>query len=141
MAMRLRRGTAIERRHAGRCTKEYLSARSAKWSDCVLLPLLRSGDHNAVDLRRVFWAGGSTCSQKALGFNAVLSCRLSLTWACCGCSGFGAPTPRTALEHVAVMQQAIEHGADCGDIAEQLAPVLDGTIGSQQSAEAFVAAH
>jgi hypothetical protein len=29
---------------------------------------------------------------------------------------------------VAVMQQAVEHGADRGDIAEQLAPVLDRTI-------------
>jgi hypothetical protein len=39
------------------------------------------------------------------------------------------------------MQQAIKHGADRGDIAEQLAPVLNGTVGSEQSAETFVAAH
>jgi hypothetical protein len=39
------------------------------------------------------------------------------------------------------MQQAIKHGTDRGDIAEQFAPVLDGAIGSEQRAEAFVAAH
>jgi hypothetical protein len=33
---------------------------------------------------------------------------------------------------MAVMQQAVEHGTDGGDIAEQFAPVLDGTIGSEQ---------
>ena len=58
----------------------------------------------------------------------------------CGC-GLGAPTARAALEHMAVMQQAIEHGADGGDIAEQLAPVLDRTVGGEQRAEALVAAH
>jgi hypothetical protein len=40
-----------------------------------------------------------------------------------------------------MMQQPIEHCADCCDIAEQLAPVLNRTIGSQQGAETFVAAH
>ena len=39
------------------------------------------------------------------------------------------------------MKQAIEHGADGGNIAEQLSPVLDGTVGSEQRAEALVAAH
>ena len=39
------------------------------------------------------------------------------------------------------MQQPIEHRADCGDIAQQFAPVLDRTIGCEQRAEAFVAAH
>ena len=58
----------------------------------------------------------------------------------CGC-GLGAPAPRAALEHVAVMQQTIEHGADGGDIAEQLAPVLDRAVGSEQRADALVAAH
>jgi len=29
---------------------------------------------------------------------------------------------------VTVVEQAIEHGADSGDIAEQLTPVLDGAI-------------
>jgi hypothetical protein len=31
-----------------------------------------------------------------------------------------------------VMQEAVEHGGDSGDIAEQLAPILNGTVGSQQ---------
>ena len=39
------------------------------------------------------------------------------------------------------MQQAIKHGADRGDIAQQFAPVLDWTIGSEQGAEPFVAPH
>src|SRR4051794_9757361 len=51
-----------------------------------------------------------------------------------------APASGTALEYVAVVQQAIEHCAYRGDIAEQLAPVFDGPVGSEQRAEAFVAA-
>jgi len=31
-----------------------------------------------------------------------------------------------ALEHVSVVQQAVEHGADGGRIAEQFAPVSTG---------------
>jgi hypothetical protein len=42
---------------------------------------------------------------------------------------------------MAVMQEPIKHRTHCGDIAEQLAPVFDRTIGSKQSAETFVAAH
>ncbi len=41
---------------------------------------------------------------------------------------FGTPAARATLEHMAVMQQAVEHGAHCGAIAEQFAPVLDGPI-------------
>ena len=55
--------------------------------------------------------------------------------------GLGAPAPWTALEHVTVVQQPIEHCADSGHIAEKLAPVLDWAVGCEQSAEAFVAAH
>src|ERR1019366_3109452 len=58
----------------------------------------------------------------------------------CWC-GFGAPAPRATLEYVAMMEQAVEHGTDCGDIAEQLTPVLDRAVGSEQSAESFVTAH
>jgi hypothetical protein len=39
-----------------------------------------------------------------------------------------APALRSALEHVAVMQHAIEHGGDRRRVAEQFAPVVDGTI-------------
>ena len=39
------------------------------------------------------------------------------------------------------MKQAVEHGANCGDIAQQLAPIFDRTIGCEQCAEAFVTAH
>jgi hypothetical protein len=42
---------------------------------------------------------------------------------------------------MAVMKQAIEHGAHCGHIAKQLAPVLDRAIGGQQGAAALIAAH
>ena len=72
---------------------------------------------------------GGALAQATLGF-------LFFDW----CS-LGAPTPRPALEHVAVMQQAIEHGADGGNIAEHFAPVVNRAIGSQQCTAAFVAAH
>src|SRR5262249_22964154 len=39
------------------------------------------------------------------------------------------------------MQQSVEHGADGGYIAEQFAPVLDGTVGSEQSTETLIATH
>jgi len=53
----------------------------------------------------------------------------------------GARAAWAALEHVTVMQQPVEHRTNCGNIAEQLAPVLHGTIGCQQRAKAFIAAH
>jgi len=55
--------------------------------------------------------------------------------------GFGAPTPRTALEHMAVMQQPIEHRADRGHISDQLAPVFHRPIRREQRTGAFIAAH
>ena len=45
-----------------------------------------------------------------------------------GSCGLGAPATWAALEHVAVMQQAIEHGAHSGHVAKQFAPVLDWTV-------------
>ena len=56
-------------------------------------------------------------------------------------AGFGSPAARAALEHVSVMQQAIEHGGDGGAVAEQLAPVVHGSVRCNQRAGAFVAAH
>ena len=47
---------------------------------------------------------------------------------------FGSPAARAALEHMTMMQEAVEHGADCGDIAEQFAPVLDFS-GEREDAE------
>ena len=40
-----------------------------------------------------------------------------------------------------MMQQAIEHGADSGNIAEKFTPVINWALGCEQRAEAFVAAH
>src|SRR5438552_4952694 len=54
---------------------------------------------------------------------------------------FGAPTARSAFQDVAMMEQAIEHGADGRGIAQQFAPVLDRSIGSHDGTGAFVAAH
>ena len=51
------------------------------------------------------------------------------------------PTSRATLEHVPVMQQAVEHGADRGGIAHQFAPVFDRAVGGQQRAGPLVAAH
>jgi len=55
--------------------------------------------------------------------------------------GLGAPTARAALEQVPVVEQAVQHGAHGGGIAEQFAPVLDRAVGGQQRAGPFVAAH
>jgi len=55
--------------------------------------------------------------------------------------GFGAPATGATLEHVAVMQKTIQHRAHGGNISEQLAPVLDGPVGSQQRTASLVAAH
>ena len=40
-----------------------------------------------------------------------------------------------------VVEQAVQHGADRRHVSQQLAPVLDGTIGSQQRTGALVASH
>ena len=40
-----------------------------------------------------------------------------------------------------MVQQAIEHGGDGGAVAEQFAPVINGTIGCNQRAGALIAAH
>ena len=40
-----------------------------------------------------------------------------------------------------VMQQTIEERGDGGRVAEELAPVIDGTIRRQQCRRAFVATH
>ncbi len=51
-----------------------------------------------------------------------------------------APAARpTGGEDVAVMQEAAEHGADGGGVAEQLPPVAHGSVGSDQRRCLFVA--
>src|ERR1017187_8827998 len=47
------------------------------------------------------------------------------------CRRFGAPTARAALEHMPMMQNAIEHGGYRCHVAQQLPPVLDGAVGSE----------
>jgi hypothetical protein len=42
---------------------------------------------------------------------------------------------------MAVVEQAIQHGADRCRISQQLAPVFDGTIRRNQRASPLVAAH
>ena len=39
-----------------------------------------------------------------------------------------APAARPAVEHVGVVEEAIEERADGGDVAEELAPVLDRSV-------------
>src|ERR1700752_1838370 len=53
--------------------------------------------------------------------------------------GFGAPTAWNALQHMAVMEQPVEHRDDRGRIAQQLAPVLNRAVGGQQCAGTLVA--
>jgi hypothetical protein len=43
-----------------------------------------------------------------------------------------APAPRTALQDVSVMQKPVEEGRHGGSISQELAPVIDGTVGRQQ---------
>lgn len=52
-----------------------------------------------------------------------------------------APAPGAALEHVGVVEQAVEERRDGGGVAEQLAAVVDGAVGREQRRGAFVAAH
>ena len=42
---------------------------------------------------------------------------------------------------MAVMQEAVQHGADGRGVAKQLAPVVDGSVRSHQGAGAFITAH
>jgi len=46
-------------------------------------------------------------------------------------SGLGAPTARSALEHVAMMEKPVEHATDGSNVAQQFAPVFYGAIGRQ----------
>src|SRR2546423_4886471 len=51
-----------------------------------------------------------------------------------------APAARPAAEDVGVVEEAIEERADGGDIAEELAPVLDRPVRAEQGADPLVAA-
>ncbi len=53
----------------------------------------------------------------------------------------GTPATRAALVYVAVVQKSVEHGGDGGDVAEDLAPVLDWTVRGEERARALVATH
>src|ERR1035438_3034788 len=66
---------------------------------------------------------------------------LLLSFAFLRTAAFCPPTARAALEHVSVMQQAVQHGGDGGAVAEQFAPVVYGSVGCEKSAGAFIAAH
>lgn len=43
-------------------------------------------------------------------------------------TGYGAPTARTAFEHVLVVQKPIQHGGDSGAVAQQFCPVIYGSV-------------
>src|ERR1700689_1559794 len=51
------------------------------------------------------------------------------------------PAARTALEHVPMVQQPIQHCGDGGAVAEQLSPVFHGSIRRNQSACSLIAPH
>jgi hypothetical protein len=59
---------------------------------------------------------------------SLLSLSLLLSLAFPRTAGSGSPAARSALEHVSVVQQPIQHGGYGGAVAKQLAPVLDGSI-------------
>ncbi len=54
---------------------------------------------------------------------------------------YSSPAPRTAFQHVPVVQQAVEHGAHGCRVAQQFAPVFHRAVGGQHGAGTFVAAH
>jgi hypothetical protein len=49
------------------------------------------------------------------------------------------PATRSALEEMAVVEQAVQHGSDGGAVAEQFSPVLDRAVGSEQCASETIA--
>ena len=53
----------------------------------------------------------------------------------------GAPAARAALQHVRVMEQAIEQRRDGGGVAEQLPPVFDRSVRGEDRGGPLVAAH
>ena len=52
-----------------------------------------------------------------------------------------APAARSALEHMGVMEQPIEQRGDRRGVAEQLAPIIDGSVRREQRGGALVAPH
>jgi PD-(D/E)XK nuclease superfamily protein len=54
-----------------------------------------------------------------------LSCFLLIRQVC-----FGSPAPWSAFQDVPVVEQAVQHGCDCGAVAEQFAPVFHRAVGS-----------
>ncbi len=59
-----------------------------------------------------------------------------------GRGGVGtAPAARPALEHVRVMEQAVEQRGDGGGVAEELSPVVDRPVRGEQRRRPLVAAH
>src|SRR5215471_11228608 len=66
---------------------------------------------------------------------------LLFSWQVTCTTGFCTPAARAALEQVAVVQQPVQHGGDGGAVAEQLAPVVDGSVRCNQRAGPLIAAH
>src|ERR1700694_5407893 len=81
------------------------------------------------------WSGQNRPTEGA-GDSVVLPC--SLLWRQVY---FRTPTPRTAFENMPMMEEAIEHGGDGGAIAQQFAPVVDGSVRGEQSTGALIASH
>jgi len=48
-----------------------------------------------------------------------------------GCNGLGAPAAWAALEHVSVVEHAIEHRTDGGHVAQEFPPVFHRPVGSK----------
>ena len=53
----------------------------------------------------------------------------------------GTPTARAALEHVSVVEQAVEQRRDRGSVPEELSPVVDRSVRGEDRGGALVAAH
>jgi hypothetical protein len=82
--------------------------------------------------------GSKPATSGAIETGWFLACSLLGTQICVE---FGAPAPGAALEDVGVVEETIEECGDGGGVAEELAPVLDGAVGREDSRGALVAAH
>jgi len=51
------------------------------------------------------------------------------------------PASRTAFEHMAVVQEPVQHGRDGGAVAEQLTPVINGPVRRDERTDPLIAAH
>ena len=94
-----------------------------------------------VGIARAISKRGGKDGKPAFGFPGFPGRGISIMSLRCAERCFGSPAAGAALQHMAVMQQPVQHRTDRCGVTEQLAPVLNRTIGRQQCARSLIAAH